>query len=171
MPEEWGRPHVFDVLLRQGHISTALALAERIDGCQLEVHHLPERNPNLTMCVCYTQRPYTYCNESAECASWNGRYSRSERCRCVGSMSCAFCSGPPENTGCTWELYGEATLEKVQSDAEIAAKSQLFSELASMKRQLPFVSDAALCRLCEIAILIGNKEPRSWFNMFRVMFG
>ena len=136
-----------------------MAELEEAEQCQLHLHHLPERDPALDQCGCLGDGSCIWCQEKAEQASSDSdwRFS-SERCICVGRLaSCNYCGGGGQD----WTSYGEAPLHKVQEDAWRAAETPLLCAIDSMKPQLPFASDAVRGRLCEIAVLSGNKEPWS----------
>ena len=139
VPSQWGAKNLFDLCLFFGHVDTAMAMAQRVEGCRVEADHLIRiRNEDVGSPV-----PSDVCeNEPLKTF-----------------VECCF--GFPAEEG-IWMGDWDANLQDASESACEAAEQLLVRailEALGSGAILPVtISGEAMAHLLDLAILTGNKE-------------
>ena len=138
VPSQWGPKSLFDLCLTFGHVDTAMAMAQKVEGCRLEAHHLKR--------------------------IWNGDEGNSpdfscSECRSAQHRTCDHCCfGFPAENGIwmeDWDVNLEYAAEAAHKTAEQLLVRVALEVLGS--GTLTFTPET-VANLLDLAILTGNKE-------------
>ena len=144
VPSQWGPKSLFELCFTFGHVDTAMAMTQKVEGCRLEAHHL--------------KRIWSY--DKADKTRFHPAFS-CNKCKFDQRTCDECCFGFPTEEG-IWMEDWAANLQEAADAAHKTAEQLLVHtvlEALGSGATLPFtISEEAMAHLLDLAILTGNKE-------------